>query len=48
VVASASQRSSSAVGSSASFFSGWRSIPGTIPTSQLDWLISMTAISVLS
>src|SRR3954449_927374 len=28
-----------------SFFSGWRSMPGTSPaTSQLDWLISMTAI----
>ena len=33
----------------ASFFSGWRSTPGTIPaTSRLDRLISMTAISVLS
>src|SRR3954453_931650 len=32
-----------------SFFSGWRSMPGTSPaTSQFDWLISMTAISVLS
>jgi hypothetical protein len=32
-----------------SFFSGWRSIPGTIAaTSQLDWLISMTAMSVES
>ena len=30
-----------------SFFSGWRSIPGTIAaTSQLDWLISMTAMSI--
>src|SRR5215207_2797655 len=32
-----------------SFFSGWRSMPGTSPaTSQFDWLVSMTAISVLS
>src|SRR3954452_20071057 len=32
-----------------SSFSGWRSMLGTSPaTSQLDWLISMTAISVLS
>jgi hypothetical protein len=31
------------------FFSGWRSIPGTIaPTSQLARLISITAINVLS
>ena len=35
--------------SAASFFSGWRSTPGTMPaTSQLDRLISITAISVLS
>ena len=35
--------------STLSFFNGWRSTPGTIPaTSQLDWLISMTAISVPS
>ena len=35
--------------STASFFNGWRSTPGTMPaTSQLDRLISMTAISVLS
>src|SRR5262245_52228935 len=32
-----------------SFFRGWPSIPGTIAaTSQLDWLISMTAMSVES
>ena len=31
--------------SAVSFFRGWRSIPGTMPaTSQLDWLISITAI----
>src|SRR5438132_10567937 len=31
------------------FFRGWRSMPGTIPaTSQLDWLISITTMSVLS
>ena len=31
------------------FFNGWRSTPGTMPaTSQLDKLISITAISVLS
>src|SRR5262249_9843641 len=35
--------------SAASFFSGWRSMPGTMPsTSQLDRLISITAISVPS
>src|SRR5438105_4590469 len=35
--------------STLSFFNGWRSTPGTRPaTSQLDWLISMTAISVPS
>src|SRR3954447_20188625 len=35
--------------SAESFFNGWRSMPGTSPaTSQFDWLISMTAISVLS
>jgi hypothetical protein len=35
--------------STASFFNGWRSAPGTMPaTSQLDWLISITAISVPS
>jgi hypothetical protein len=40
----AQQRPSSGV----SFFSGRRSTPGTMPaTSQLDWLISMTAITVL-
>ena len=40
---------SNALSSTASFFNGWRSTPGTIPaTSQLDWLISMTAISVTS
>src|SRR4051812_249413 len=51
-VASARQRinkrsNSTSLGSS--FFSGWRSIPGTMPaTSQLAWLISMTAMIVLS
>src|SRR5207342_619553 len=40
---------SNALSSTASFFKGWRSTPGTIPaTSQLDRLISMTAISVPS
>src|SRR4051795_10896314 len=40
---------SSSSSSGESFFSGWRSMPGTSPaTSQFDWLISMTAISVLS
>jgi transposase len=35
--------------SGSSFFSGWRSIPGTIPaTSQPDWLKSTTTTSVLS
>src|SRR3954466_4274684 len=35
--------------SAESFFNGWRSMPGTSPaTSQFDWLISITAISVLS
>src|SRR5215210_1649123 len=51
-VASLRQRCTSFSNSSPSgesFFSGWRSMPGTSPaTSQLDWLISMTAISVLS
>ena len=38
---------SNALSSTASFFNGWRSTPGTIPaTSQLDRLISMTAINV--
>src|SRR6266513_5803540 len=38
---------SNALSSTASFFNGWRSTPGTIPaTRQLDRLISMTAISV--
>src|SRR5258706_1584323 len=37
-------RFSNALSSTASFFNGWRSMPGTIPaTSQLDRLISMTA-----
>src|SRR3954468_18088646 len=51
-VASARQRinnrsKSTSLGSS--FFSGWRSIPGTMPaTSQLAWLISITAMIVLS
>src|SRR5205823_11099845 len=37
----------SALGSS--FLRGWRSMPGSIPaTSQLDWLISTTAMIVLS
>ena len=40
---------SNALSSTASFFNGWRSTPGTMPaTSQLDRLISMTAISVPS
>src|SRR5208282_4977170 len=40
---------SNALSSTASFFNGWRSTPGTIPaTSQLDRLISMTAINVPS
>src|SRR3954471_7167946 len=51
-VASLGQRCTSFSSSSSSgesFLSGWRSMPGTSPaTSQLDWLISMTAISVLS
>ena len=38
-----------ALSSTASFFNGERSMPGTIPaTSQLDWPISITAISVAS
>src|SRR3954447_22046644 len=51
-VASARQRmnkrsNSTSLGSS--FFSGWRSRPGTMPaTSQLAWLISITAMIVLS
>jgi hypothetical protein len=44
----AARRDSSSA-SGASFFTGWRSIPGTMPpTNQLAWLISITAISVLS
>src|SRR3954462_15722641 len=40
---------SSSSSSGDSFLSGWRSMPGTNPaTSQFDWLVSMTAISVLS
>src|SRR5208282_2631993 len=40
---------SNALSSTASFFNGERSTPGTIPaTSQLDWPISITAISVAS
>src|SRR5258706_8779801 len=40
---------SNALSSITSFFNGWRSTPGTMPaTSQLDKLISITAISVLS
>src|SRR5215475_7546146 len=50
--ASSRQRLSSfsnALSSTASFFNGERSTPGTIPaTSQLDWPISITAISVAS
>src|SRR5271154_796447 len=50
--ASSRQRCSSfsnALSSTASFFNGWRSTPGTMPaTSQLDRLISITAISVPS
>src|SRR6516225_4815884 len=38
---------SNALSSTASFFNGWRSTPGKMPaTSQLDTLISITAISV--
>src|SRR3954454_1589105 len=37
------------VSSALIFLSGWRAIPGTIAaTSQLDWLISMTAMRVLA
>jgi hypothetical protein len=44
-VQSAKQRASSGL----IFFSGWRAIPGTTAaTSQLDWLISMTAMRVLA
>src|SRR5713226_8656563 len=40
---------SNALSSTASFFNGWRSTPSTTPaTSQLDKLISITAINVLS
>src|SRR5450759_2424750 len=40
---------SNVLSSTASFFNGWRSTPGTMPaTSQLDRLISMTTISVPS
>src|SRR5580700_5626148 len=40
---------SNALSSTASFFNGERSTPGTIPaTSKLDWPISITAISVAS
>src|ERR1700719_1822691 len=40
---------SNALSSTASFFNGERSTPGTIPAiSQLDWPISITAISVAS
>jgi hypothetical protein len=50
--ASSRQRLSSfsnALSSTASFFNGWRSTPGTMPaTSQLDKPISITAISALS
>ena len=50
--ASSRQRLSSfsnALSSTASFFNGERSTPGTIPaTSQFDWPISITAISVAS
>src|SRR5262245_24200589 len=43
------QQPRNALSSTASFFNGWRSMPGTIPaTSQLDRLISMTAINVLA
>src|SRR5215213_7788089 len=42
-------RPSSIVSSALIFLSGWRAIPGTIAaTSQLDWLISMTARRVLA
>ena len=50
--ASTRHRSSSfsnSFSSVSSFFKGWRSTPGTMPaTSQLFWLISMTAINVSS
>src|SRR3982750_2507628 len=40
---------SSSSSSGDSVLSGWRSMPGTNPaTSQFDWLVSMTAINVLS
>src|SRR6266516_4154300 len=52
LLASARQRYStcnSVFSFGSSFFNGWRSTPGMIPaTSQLDWLISMIAMSVLS
>jgi hypothetical protein len=52
LAASARPRSSSASRAAASddsFFCGSRASPGTsLPTSQPDWLISITAISVLS
>jgi hypothetical protein len=42
-------RTSSRSGFGSSFLRGWRSMPGSIPaTSQLDWLISTTAMIVLS
>jgi len=42
-------RPSSLSGLGSSFLHGWRSMPGSIPeTSQLDWLISTTAMIVLS
>jgi hypothetical protein len=52
LIASSRQRCSernSSSSSGTSFFSGWPSTPGTIaPISQLVWLISITAINVLS
>src|SRR5437763_3410394 len=44
-----SRPSSRSGGLGSSFLRGWRSMPGSIPaTSQLDWLISTTAMIVLS
>src|SRR5271163_4488200 len=49
LVAPAMQQASSRSGLGSSFLRGWRSMPGSIPaTSQLDWLISTTAMIVLS
>jgi hypothetical protein len=43
------QQASSLSALGSSFLHGWRSMPGSMPaTSQLDWLISTTAMVVLS